>query len=450
MPNLDAQAQAAAAVAVVLDALRTDNWGPALVVDSPPGAGKSALVVRAARELKAAGAATVPVVAQTNNQADDLAKRMAQAGLRVGRLHRKDYVVPPAVLSSGTVAISTRWNDLRSCDVIVSPARKWQWCNYRQAGTPPPRFEVALIDEAYQMRSDALYGISNQFDRAVAVGDPGQLDPFTTVDDSRWAGLPTGPLATAAGVLLRNHPHEAARLPVSFRLPPSAADVISRAFYVEPFTAGTVAGDRELALKRVDVGGIADGALDLAAATGWAFVELEGKFTTRVDSEIVETIVELLVRLFDREPQTRCELSPQGRPLSGTNVAVATAQTAQADAVRTRLQQVAADTGVRQLAHVSVDTANRHQGREFELLIAWHPLAGRRDASEFHLESGRLCVMISRHRHACLVVGRAGTADLLDSHPLASPVYLDLPAKLPDGWEANQAVLEHLTKHIAA
>jgi hypothetical protein len=32
------------------------------------------------------------------------------------------------------------------------------------------------------------------------------------------------------------------------------------------------------------------------------------------------------------------------------------------------------------------------------------------DASAFHLDSGRLCVLASRHRQACVFVGRAGAA----------------------------------------
>lgn len=449
MPDAEASALALVEVESVLDRLRSDDWGSALVIDSPPGAGKSTLVVQAVAALIPGDPGPIPVVAQTNNQADDLTRRLAHAGIRVGRLHKADYATPTAVLSAGKVAVSTRWMDLIGCQAIVSTAKKWQWCNNRRSG-PPPHFALGLIDEAYQMRSDALYGIANLFDRAVAVGDPGQLDPFTTVDDARWAGQPLGPLATAAGVLLRSHPQIPARLPVSFRLPPSAAGVLAEAFYDQPFAAGTLPGEREMELRPVDVGGLADRALDLAAETGWAFVELDRRFTARVDQEIVATIVDIVVRLFDRDPQTRCEEAPDGRALTGTRVAVATAHRDQADAVRTRLREIAVAQGNVDLATIAVDTANRHQGREFDLLIAWHPLAGRRDASEFHLESGRLCVMISRHRHACVVVGRAGTAELLDAHPLAAPVYLDLPAKLPDGWEANQAVLEHLTTYRVA
>jgi hypothetical protein len=58
----------------------------------------------------------------------------------------------------------------------------------------------------------------------------------------------------------------------------------------------------------------------------------------------------------------------------------------------------------------------------------------------------RLCVLLSRHRFACVVVARAGITDLLDRHPRSGPVYLDVPPKFPDGWRAQQAVMKHLER----
>ena len=96
---------------------------------------------------------------------------------------------------------------------------------------------------------------------------------------------------------------------------------------------------------------------------------------------------------------------------------------------------------------MTVDTANRLQGREFDVVIVLHPLSGRHDASAFHLEAGRLCVLTSRHRQACIVVARAGIPELLDAYPSTEPVHLNVPAKFPDGWEANQAVMAHLSEY---
>jgi len=77
-------------------------------------------------------------------------------------------------------------------------------------------------------------------------------------------------------------------------------------------------------------------------------------------------------------------------------------------------------------------------------VVVLHPLSGRRDATAFHLEAGRLCVLTTRHRHACVVVARAGIPELLDAHPSTEPVHLNVPVKFPDGWEAHQSLLAHL------
>ena len=44
-------------------------------------------------------------------------------------------------------------------------------------------------------------------------------------------------------------------------------------------------------------------------------------------------------------------------------------------------------------------------------------------------------------------VARAGIPELLDAHPSTEPVHLNVPAKFPDGWEANHAILAHLGAH---
>jgi AAA domain len=117
-------------------------------------------------------------------------------------------------------------------------------------------------------------------------------------------------------------------------------------------------------------------------------------------------------------------------------IAIGTAHRDQAEAIRSLLPGPA--TGI------TVDTANKLQGREYDVTIVLHPLSGRLDATAFHLESGRLCVLTSRHRHACIVVARAGMRELLDSHPSTEPVHLNVPARFADGWEANQSILAHL------
>jgi hypothetical protein len=408
-----------------------------MVVDSPPGAGKSSLVVRATAELAAAGE-PVMVVAQTNVQVDDLVDRLAVAapGLAIGRLSAYGYLPTPRVTRHATVRVAQNVGDLADCPVIAGTAAKW-------ATLSNGLWPWAVIDEAYQMRSDTLLRIAGRFERALFVGDPGQLDPFSTVEIDRWLGLTWDPMQSAVAALLRNNPGiPVRRLPVSWRLPATAVPVVAEAFY--PFTGfrpGTALGQRRLEFATSGLAAwSADEPIETAAATGWALYELPARHTVRTDAEAVLACAALAERILQRGAISVSERAPAGALVPADQIAIGTAHRDQAQAIRSRL-------GPLSVAGVTVDTANRLQGREFDVTIVLHPLSGRVDATTFHLEAGRLCVLTSRHRHACIVVARAGIPELLDAHPSTEPVHLNVPAKFPDGWEANQAVMAHLAQH---
>ncbi|MER6051952.1 AAA domain-containing protein [Streptomyces sp. NPDC001793] len=435
-PADPASAAAEATDAILRDTLHSNRRG--VVVDSPPGAGKSTLVVRAARELAAAGRRLM-IVAQTNAQVDDLVLRLAakDPDLPVGRLHSSEPgAFDPALAELPAVRTSARIADLAAMDVVVSTAAKWAWTKVEEP------WRHAIVDEAYQMRSDALLSVAGLFERALFVGDPGQLDPFSVVGADQWAGLSYDPSASAVSTLLAHNPDlPQHRLPVSWRLPASAAPLVSGAFYpYTPFRSGTGPGDRRLAFGVAGDGSAVDRVLDEAAESGWGLLELPARHTPRTDPEAVRALALVVRRLLDRGGAATSEQADAPAPLTAARIAVGTAHRDQAAAVRAAL----AELGV---TGVAVDTANRLQGREFDVTVVLHPLSGRPDATAFHLETGRLCVLASRHRHACIVVCRAGVAELLDEHPATEPVQLGVTVKFPDGWEANHAVLSHLTEH---
>ena len=65
---------------------------------------------------------------------------------------------------------------------------------------------------------------------------------------------------------------------------------------------------------------------------------------------------------------------------------------------------------------VRVDTPERWQGLEKKVMIAIHPLSGVTDPSAFELETGRLCVMASRHQSGLILVSRDHVSDTLRRH----------------------------------
>ncbi|HYN97095.1 MAG TPA: AAA family ATPase [Pilimelia sp.] len=432
MNGQPAAAAEAVSRAILDDLLRGHH--PGVVVDSPPGAGKSTLVVRAAAEIAATGAPLM-IVAQTNEQVDDLVVRLAGLfardlpGARIGRLSRAGYLPPDRLAGLPNVVVGSDIAALAAPTVVISTAAKWAHVRDRS-------WRWAIIDEAYQMRSDALLAIAARFERALFVGDPGQLDPFSVVENARWRGLTWDPMQSAVAVLLRNNPSlPVHRLPVSWRLPISAERVVAEAFYpYTGFRAGSAPGDRALSFQARAAGGPVDAVLDVAAAAGWGLLELPARHTVRTDAEAVAAVAAVARGFVARGAVARSGAA--SAPVTPARVAVGAAHRDQVAALRAALP-----------ADFVVDTANRLQGREYDVTVVLHPLSGRRDASAFHLEAGRLCVLASRHRQACVVVARAGIRELLDDHPSSEPVHLYEPVKFPDGWAANQTVMSHLENH---
>jgi AAA domain len=449
----DAGARARAVTEAILGDLAKAERG--VVVDSPPGAGKSTLVVAAAASLAERGE-RVMVIGQTNEQVDDLIDRLASEHgvLQIGRLSASDYTPTSRVARHPNVTARSSVADLADRPLVIATAAKWAILANTGLTGPGGRWPWAIVDEAYQMRSDSLLRIARLFDKALFVGDPGQLDPFSTVETERWLGLNWDPMSSAVAVLLTNNPGVPVHtLPVSWRLPATAAPVVSAAFYpFSGFSAATELGDRAMRWNTEPFGiSSFDLALEMAADTGWALHELPRRHALRTDAEAVGACAELAARLLLRGAVTVSERPGGPHDVTADRIAIGVAHRDQAAAVRRALRERAlaypALSGPeRDVTRVVADTANRLQGREFDVMIMLHPLSGRRDATAFHLEAGRLCVLASRHRHACVVVARAGIPELLDAHPSAEPVHLGVPVKFPDGWEAHQSFMAHLSR----
>ena len=363
----------------VVDALGRAGRESAVLVEAPPGAGKSTLTCSVAHALIAADMTlTLPIITQTNEQADDMVRALhaRYPDLAVGRLVSQSG--PSRWVSWLAVSTHTVSWGMRSAEgsmlrarVIVGAARKWQYERARLSGQGVI-YPIGLIDEAYQMRSDALLGIAPLFATLLCVGDPGQLDPFTQVDDSLWRGLPYSPARSAMAVLRDHHDYlQPIQLPTSWRLPPSAAGIVSSAFYpYAPFGPGTNESQRRLAMdqpRSSALGPDTTKALDRAAASGWAYVELPESYTVRTDDQVAAHLAAVVAQALDRGATGVDERIPDGRPLTGDRIAVIAAHNDQVQAVRYQLHALGRDPD-----QVVISTANKIQGREYDLVGVWH------------------------------------------------------------------------------
>jgi hypothetical protein len=434
-----------AALADFLSRARGDAYG-ATVLSAVAGAGKSYFVSRAAWAARAQGM-RIAVCAPTNEQVFSLVRSIALMNQReVVTMYPASYVTPPPwVTSLENVRIAVDAGTASAATLLVG--------TFDKLGDAFARGSLMgvdglLADESYQADSGKYYGVAGLAPVHLLVGDSGQIDPFSTVRAvEQWRGLDENPLQTAVGVVRRNHPELTSlfRFPITRRLDARAAGM-ARAFYPADhhFVPALLPDVRELRLAGAADGAEAtplDEALTLAATTGWAHLELPDVAVLSADPETLETIVGLVRRLFARQPSLRCERRQEWHALEQGQVAVVVAHNDQKDLLQLRL----AESG---LGEVMVNTANKLQGLEFEVVVCWHPLAGLTEADEFHADPGRLCVMLTRHRHACIVVGRAGDRVLVEDVPPATPAYLgDDYDPLAEGWRVHQAVFSRLAEY---
>ena len=441
-----------AAATAVEDAMRADLMRlvaqeAAVVAAAPAGAGKSHFVAATVGELRAAGL-RVALAAPTNDQVQSLVQRVKQLNpdLPVAFVHGHGRELPPSIAALPGVTQPSAADAQRHRDPLVIATVDKLADSFLRNGLGG--FDVLVIDEAYQADAARYYTAAGVARTHLLVGDTGQLDPFSPIDDATyWRGGPEDPLQTAVGVLLRNHPDTLVhQIPVTWRLEPRAVPVVQSFYPGHAFGAAVRPGVRELRLTRPGPGSQVlapiDAALNEAARHGWAHVTLPGAPVLTADPATAVIIRELVHRLLARSAQVTCENRAGFTALLPSDIAVGVSHNDQKDLLRALLDSYG-------LHGVRVDTANRLQGLTFEVVVAWHPLAGATVTDAFHLDPGRLCVLLTRHRQACIVVGRDSDRALLEGIPPATPGYLGWdPDPVLDGWDAHEGVFRLLEQHV--
>ncbi len=374
----------------------------------------------------------------TNEQAFDVARRLASGYPRLPftLFIRDGLAVPddlPGLANLQLARTSAQVPAAGPC-VVVANAARWSWSDT----TAFARFDLQVIDEAFQLPDYRFQQIAGLARRLVLVGDPGQIPPVVTCEVERWTCDPAGPHVVCPRALVARHPGvRRLALPVSRRLVPDTVQFIQPAFYPGlRFTALSAPGERGL------VTGVAgatplDHPIDLAArGASLVQVELPPQITGEVDEALADTVVALIWPLGERG--TRVQDGAEW-PLAPAMVGIVCAHVSQINAVRERLP--------RSFSDVLVETADRFQGLERPVMVVYHPLSGRADADQFHLDSGRMCVALSRHRVACFVVARAGIEDLLLRFPPSGDRVLGSDDDREyDGWRAQVWVAQELRR----
>ena len=407
------------AEAVIDDILRAlYDSDPYVVVYAPPGSGKTTLVgAIAVQEMALLGGRAI-IATQTKEQTWDVARRLAASSTSTMPIPVTLYLsttvtAPDDILALPAVRIARDGRDIAGGPLIVI-ANAAKLAHLMAADAAP--FTLLVVDEAYQLADYRFAQIADLAERIVLVGDPGQIDPFARSSVERWRDEQAGPHLPCVRALLARWPGTATyTLPVSRRLPFDTAEVVRTYFYpTQPFVSLAEPGTRRLlpgpsaaAPAAAAAPRAVDEAIDRAAAgASLVALTLPERVMGAVDADLATLMVLLIERLLARGSVMDDGIGPCPRALEPGMIGVVCANTDQVTAVTSRLD--------RRLRDVLVQTANGYQGLERPIMLAHHPLSGRVEPDRFHVNAGRLCVMLSRHRVACFVFGRRGIAQQLD------------------------------------
>jgi hypothetical protein len=337
------------------------------IVDSPPGAGKTALVVETIGHLLQGTDMFIVVATPTKAQALSMAYRLA-AEIDSGLIDFSVPSIPEADLPAGVgrghkSGIRVTIRTLASC--AMKP--------------PSDGTDLLVVDEAYQATtSDVLSAVQN-IDQLLLVGDPGQIGPVVSIDTSLWSRERLAPHSRSPEGMRRLADVSEFTIDQSWRLGQRTVDVIAP-LYSFPFTSARPqrslldhdGGELpEVAQLIVDETSAPDG-LDAMTTVADRVEHLCGLTLTGPATDESGAAVEVA---WDVEPK---------------DIAVVVARNVQASTLTSMLSS-------RGLGGVVVGTADRLQGGQWPVVVAVDPLLGGSTASPHALALGRLTVMLSRH-----------------------------------------------------
>jgi hypothetical protein len=377
------------------------------LVDSPPGAGKTQLIEQVVALSVVHANDRVYCVTPGADQAADLARRLLNRYSlpRVELLWSISRAQPADLAGRATITSDPTALATGAGVVISTMAKLAMHRDVLGAGA----FDLLACDEAYQVTFADFAAIADISGRVVMVGDPGQLGPTVRADITRFEGTPFKVHRPAPTELHRLHSSARVfQLPASRRLLADSVELLQPSFYPQlRFVSIAVAAARMLTLATGGINGIVDEAIDrLAQGHSIVTIVLPGsppRFDDR-DEEVAQVMAAAAQRLLMRGAEWK------GRGTLGQQDIGIIDQHVNSGAV---VRQHLRDGG---LEAVRVNTPEVWQGLEVPVTIVKHPLSVSHIPGSFELDSGRFCVMLSRHLLGCIIVTRASVEDSLQSY----------------------------------
>ena len=297
-------------------------------------------------------------------------------------------------------------------------------------------FRWIIIDEAWQITDADFALVSPLGEGFVMVGDRGQIPPIVKSDIARWRDDPSGPHRPAPEALLaREHvrPYILERpMTRSRRLPQRTAEVVQSIFYPRLQFRGSDEPRTLIPSETKSENNDVNRAIDLALKPnppGFIAVEVTGnQRKNATDVGALNAMASIAIALLENPPQIDDKRGD--KHVTDDDIVLLVSRNQERRYLGSLLREA--------YPNLTIATANKFQGSEKAISIALHPLSGKTEITAFDSDSGRLCVMLSRHTHACFVIHRPGILEMLQANVPNTPRAIgDSIDWSHAGWKSN-------------
>lgn len=336
-----------------------ESWRgqPVVSVSSPPGGGKTTLLVWLAVRLAIQAGLQVTVVTPTRAGAWAVGAKLSA-------------IMPPGTVNLvGSAFAKSEFQELYEGLVVTKTPSDHdvliQVRTVASASISSPRTDVMLFDEAYQTTFASAAAAAERAEQVVMVGDPGQIGPVTTIDTRAWEGFKVAPHHRAPEGFAQHPGAVQLYLPSTYRLGPTSAEIVAPLY------------DFEFNSARPDL-------------------SLDGH------DEVAQTLLPTANRVAD--PEAMKAVADHAMDLVGTHVRAGDRrmelQEDDVTVVAARNEQIAMISALLRSGGrpgITVGTADSLQGGQWAAVVALDPYYGAVPESSHAASLGRLCVMTSRH-----------------------------------------------------
>jgi len=324
-----------------------------VVVESPPGGGKTYSAVTIASHLSMRIRLRVVVACATKSQCIGVAWRLTEQ-LPSKYISVNLHKVPAADIPPRTSNNRLTWGvEVRTIASLAA------------SSVSKPQDSILVVDEAGQATVAELTAAANGFSQVIALGDPGQIGPVVTHDTSYWSGDRVRPYDSALVYLARHK--EAVRLHIgeTRRFGDETVRIVSP-FYHFNFVSN--------------------------AKPRWA--EMDGERLPEIarlrlpddDWAAMQAVARRVALLLG----SKIVVDGDEREARQSDIGVVVSRNVQ----DTMLSAMLSNLGCEKVA---IGTADRMQGREWPIVVAVDPCFNAQAGNDHAISDGRACVMMSRH-----------------------------------------------------